>query len=480
MADISLNSLINPSQTTQSGNQTQSDLLVESFKKSKQPEVDVISSKKSSLEQRKNFFNNLKSKMDSLVSQIDILRASNASSKFITRNVTTSNSAIATATATSDAGIGVNSIKIDRLASNDLLISDRISIGSDKLFAVTGNDLKFTVNGKEISVNIKDGATNEEALKAIVSAVNAKTEVNVYASYIKDTSGSLRLTLTAKNTGSENKITFADGTSGILKQLGFDNISTSGNERNAINADNKKAHYKVSNSDQLDASLEINGIDVTSGSNTVQDAISGITLTLLKAQDNNELPVTLTADVNEQAVESVVNPMINAYNDILKFLKQNQTVLRGDSSVSSLFSRLRAITSQSVGSASDGNPKYLTELGFKINTDGTLSLSNKETLTNLLKDNPDKVSYLFTAADGFASKINDAMLNLTGDNGLIKARTKSLSDQIDDAATKITNLQDRINRQANSLRTEYESMLKLYLTAQNQYSLLQTTGKTSA
>jgi flagellar hook-associated protein 2 len=471
MADL-LSQIQSLTQDNSNKSTTAADQLAEAYKRSQQNRIDVLTNKQKFLEQKQQFFNQLKSKIDGLISNIDVFTASNASSKFKIKSVSSSKTDVVTATADKDAILGINTVKVNRLASNDILITKRLNLGDSELFNVTGEDLTFKINNKDIKVTIAAGSTNEQAMKAIVSAINSTSDVNVTASYVKDTTSTGRITLTAKDTGQSNKITFDDNSSNVLNALGLDNVDPNADNRTQITSGNQYAYYKLSNIEQLNSEIEVNGLSITRESNSINDVLTGVTLNLLKAQESDEQAVTLTSDVNTNGVENLINPILNGYNDLIKFLKSNNSILKSESSVGSLLFNLRSISSESITPLSGSDMKYLTDIGIKINSDGTLSINDKTKLTEALKDNPEEVANLFTANDGFAKKLENSIEVLLGEKGLIQSRRKSLGDQIDQTIKRNKEVTASIDRQAENLKKEYMSMLKVYLEAQNQYNTL--------
>lgn len=451
---------------------TAADQLAEAYKRSQQNRIDVLTNKQKALEQKQQFFNQLKSKIDSLINNIDVFTASNATSKFNIKSVTSSKNDVLTATADKDAILGINSVKVNSLASNDVLITKRLNLGDTELFSVTGEDLTFKINNKEIKVSIAEGSTNEQAMKAIVKAINATDDLKVTASYVKDTSSTGRITLTAKETGQSNKIMFDDKGSNVLNALGLDNVNPNTDNRTQNITGNQYAYYKLSNIEQLNSEIEINGLNISRESNSINDVLPGLTLNLLKAQESNEQAVTLTADVNTNGVENLINPILNSYNELIKFLKSNNNIIKSESSVGSLLFNIRSLSSQSITPLSGSDMKYLTDIGIKINNDGTLSINDKTKLTQALKNNPEEVANLFTANDGFAKKLEKSIEMLLGDKGLIQSKKKSLGDQIEQTIKRNKEVTASIDRQAENLKKEYTSMLKVYLEAQSQYSNL--------
>lgn len=471
MADL-LSQIQSLTENNSNKSTTAADQLAEAYKRSQQNRIDVLNNKRKALEQKQQFFNQLKSKIDSLISNIDIFTASNAISKFKIKSVTSSKNDVLTATADKDAILGINSVKVNRLASNDVLITKRLNLGDTELFSVTGEDLTFKINNKEIKVSIAEGSTNEQAMKAIVKVINATEDLKVTASYVKDTSSTGRITLTAKETGQSNKIMFDDNGSNVLNALGLDNVNPNTENRTQNITGNQYAYYKLSNIEQLNSEIEINGLNISRESNSINDVLPGLTLNLLKAQESNEQAVTLTADVNTNGVENLINPILNSYNELIKFLKSNNNIVKSESSVGSLLFVIRSLSSQSITPLSGSDIKYLTDIGIKINNDGTLSINDKTKLTQALKNNAEEVANLFTANDGFAKKLEKSIEMLVGDKGLIQSKKKSLSDQIEQTIKRNKEVTASIDRQAENLKKEYTSMLKVYLEAQSQYNNL--------
>ncbi len=450
---------------------TQTDLLVESYRRTQQPKVNALKSRQNGLEARRRFYNSLSLKLDSLITQIDIFSADNAASKFVTRSVSSSDDTVLTATASSEAAVGINTVKINRLASNDLLVSKQLDLTDN--FNLSAGDYTFdlTVGGTatSISVEIADGDTNEDALNKIVAAVNTESDLGLAAALVKDTSTTGRLTFTANETGSDNRVSFTD--SAVFDKLGFIASEVKPGESNRTVMGDKEAGYKVAKSSEINSSFEVNGIKVTRGSNVVSDVLAGVELTLVKPQDSNEQAVTIATKVGENDVENLIQPLLDSFNELNTFLRSDKTQLRGDPAINSLYYNLRGVVSQAVTSVNSGDPQYLTGIGIKISSSGTLSIDDTDALKALLESDPAKVSKLFASADSFVAKINNIITPLRGEDGLIKSRSLSLSSQIDNTVKRTDDVKSQIDRRAEALRKQYVSMLKLFFEAQGQYSL---------
>jgi len=58
----------------------------------------------------------------------------------------------------------------------------------------------------------------------------------------------------------------------------------------------------------------------------------------------------------------------------------------------------------------------------------------------------------------------------TSFTGLLSSRISSLNKEINSVAEKTTDVEDKINSQAENLRKQYKDLLEIYYTAQSQYS----------
>ena len=483
MADLS--STINST----SGSTNQLDQLIASYKSTQQSKIDALTTKQATLEKNRTFFNSLYSKINALNSTIDTFRADTAYDNFSKRTVSSTESSYLTAESTGSAELGTIAARVERLATKDVLISDRKKL-SDSLGETAGTksfDMTIGSDKKTINVTFDGTETNEQGMKKILQAVNtafaktsdSTTDIGVNAALVKDSSTTGRLTFTSKNTGGDNRVLFSDAS--FLTSLGLNTTSLNSNTDSRVVATDSSAGYKSALYSNLDSKVLINSIAITRGTNTITDAMEGVTFNLLKPQASDDTSeITLENTVDLSGVKDFINPLLKNFNDILTFVNQNPTLRRQDSSISDLQSNLRDLASTNLNTTgSSGNPKYLAELGIKIDSSGSISISDSDKLLDILKDDPKKVSDLFIGKGGFVDKLEEATKPFDGDSGLIKARTNSLNSQIDQTQTKTTEVTARIDAQAEGLRKQYTSYLQLLYKAQAQSSLLGTGGSTS-
>jgi flagellar hook-associated protein 2 len=183
------------------------------------------------------------------------------------------------------------------------------------------------------------------------------------------------LVITSKDTGEVNslKISVAD-TDGNdtdaagLSQLAYDPTASTGSGKNMTQMQAAK-----------NAILDIDGIVVVKASNTISDAISGVTLNLLATSAG--VSANLGVASNKDKVKESVTAFIDAYNKLDSSLRsltkydesgKNSGVLLGDATTRSVISQLKAVMTKTVSSG--GALTSLSQIGVSFQRDGKLAL----------------------------------------------------------------------------------------------------------
>lgn len=468
MADLLGTTLSVGNGLSQTG-QSNTEMLLAAFRRTKQPDLDALNNKKSTLESRQVFFNQLNSKLQILQGRIDDLQQSDANSKFVRYKAVSSDTTVIGVISSAEAMPGTVSVKTERLASSDSLIgSQKTLVG---VYAYAGETKAIDVGGTSVSVTFAADDTNETALKRIATALNNADGATMNAIFIKDTATTGRLTFSAKSTGASNQIIFADGD--VLADIGVTTVALNPNTAIRTLSTGTAAGYRVADYSDLSAKATVNGVEVTRDSNTPSDILPGITFSFLKAQSATDQPVSVTVGSDSDGVaDSVITPLLSAFNDVVSFLGSS-TQMRGDAALRSLLSSMRGLFGREVTTvASPDAPRFLADAGITVANNGTLSVTKKDMLKDLLQSDPQKVADLFVSPDGFVAKIKSSIAGLTGSDGSIATRTESLKTQISAVVGRTKDVQKRIDSQAESLRKEYQKMQELYLKAQNQTALL--------
>jgi len=395
-------------------------------------------------------------------------------------SVSSTNTAFAATTST-NANVGEFTINVNKIAKGQVLTTAPGTIDSNTklLGETTGSNRTITItqagaDSKPMTVTLADGDTS---LNGIAKAINAANG-NVSASIVKADNGDYRLMLSSKTTGTDSDMT----------------VTVTGDD--TLNAVIGSAALKEQVQSQ-NAVVNVNGIDIIRQSNTVTDALPGVTLTLKAPSTADEtLSVTRSTDDNKKAVTEWVtayNALQSTITSLTKYeppatgaTAQNSSngVLMGDSTIRGVQSDLRALLTN----VQEGSYAIMAQLGITQDptkgADGTLSnlkIDDKK-LTQVLKDDPAGVQTYFIGdgkKTGFATQMNNKLTDMlstsTGKEGVIQnakdginATLKTIGKRYDAMELSIEATMARYKKQfsdLDSLVTKFNSTAS-YLTSQ--------------
>ena len=251
---------------------------------------------------------------------------------------------------------------------------------------------RFLVNENARVKNISITKDNN-SLRGIEKQIN-DANAGIRASIINDGVGH-RLVLSAAGTGSDSNIRITvndkDGNNNDqngLSKFAYDVIGKTGPVMNLIET-----------TESQDARLTIDGIDILSSSNTVADAIDGVTLSL-NAITN--APVKVKTEFDTPAVLADIDAFIQSYNEMISIINSISGVneetgeagpLAGDASIRGISSQIRRTMTASFANV---NEQYesLGSIGIETQRDGSLTI-NSGKLQSAIDNNLIEVSQLF-------------------------------------------------------------------------------------
>ncbi|HTP38998.1 MAG TPA: flagellar filament capping protein FliD [Steroidobacteraceae bacterium] len=359
-------------------------------------------------------------------------------SDFSAITASSSDESVFTATASPSAVEGDYDVEVSQLAKAQQLVSTAtFASGGDT--AVGYGTLTLGLGGQSFSVTL-DSSSN--TLSDIRDAINsASGNPGIKASLIYGTGGT-QLVLTSTVTGAANTITVASsGGDGGLAALDYS--ATAG------------GNFTVKQSPQ-DAQMTVAGIAYTGPSNTISNAIDGVTLNLLAT--NSGSPATLSVGSNTSATATNVQAFVTAYNTLQTTLSQlgdynssTQTagVLLGDSVLSTAYSAITRLSTDPVAGLS-GNYTSLAGIGVTTDANGQLQLDSTR-LTAAINANPSAVSDIFASKSGVANRLNDYLDTLLGSTGAIAARDANLTE----SQNEITQETSDLDAQMQTVQARY-------------------------
>lgn len=401
-----------------------------------QTRLTPIATQKTLNENRDKAFDTLKTALTRLDTANEALAKANG----INKTAVSGENKAFTPSTSSSASAGSYSIEVENLATAHSLLSSEFSSSKEQLGESTsGGTRTLTISQpgteKPLEITLTDGQTTLEGIRDAVNKANG----SVGASIIKADDSTYYLAFTAKNTGTEAKMT--------ISVTGDDTLNSKLNYTANDGAGSGAMKQQIA---AEDAVIKLNGITITRQSNTITDAVDGVTLAL-KAETAANTPETLNVTNDTAPMQKAIQEWVDAYNalqttigNLTKFTAvdpgattqdSSNGVLIGNSTVRNIQTTLK----MQISSEQNGmDINTLNELGIKQNPkDGKLEVDATK-LKTALTEKSGSVAEFFVGdgkKTGFATQVNtylDDVLNTTaGDNkGVIQAAKDGIAETL--------------------------------------------------
>ena len=335
---------------------------------------------------------------------------------FNSRTAKSGDEKIFTVAADSTAVAGSYDVHVTQLAKAHQLSSDPFVGGATSV--VGTGQLKIETGTTHFTINVD---SEHKTLANIRDAINtASDNPDVRATIVKGTDGA-HLVLTSSKTGEANaiKITTTEGDGGLSKLT----YSAPGDVDN----------YKELRAAQ-DSIITIAGEESQNDSNVVKDAIDGITLTLLKENEDVGDEVSLEVALDTGSITSRINNFVAQYNSLAGTMGSLQSFnadtkvagpLLGDSLLRSIESDLRSNLVMPVPETAGSTYQTLASLGITTKKDGTLQVDAAK-LKKAIESDSGGVAQLFGGENGIAARLDKLITPRLAAEGDIAARNKGL------------------------------------------------------
>ncbi|CAI2440768.1 flagellar filament capping protein FliD [Serratia proteamaculans] len=357
-----------------------------------------------------------------------------------------------TITTTDKAVAGNYIVKVNALAQPQTLTTQTpIADQTAKLGTPGNSDRSITITAgnpqKDVKIPLSDDQTSLVEMRDAIN--NAKAGVN--ASIMRVGDNDYQLALSSTTTGEKNTVSVQvnnDDKLGAI--LNYDNKAKSGAMKQTVAGQ--------------DAEIEVNGTPIKRSTNSIADALQGVTIdlkTTTKADAPQNLVIstdkTGTADKIKSWVDNY-NSLLDTFNSLSKFTPvktgeaQNAKngALLGDNTLRGIQSSIKSALS-----AAQDNPelKGLGNLGISTNTKtGKLEIDSTK-LNKAIDEKPAQVANFFAGNGkdtGMATEIHNEIQNYIKAGGIIENSTKSINTSLDRLNSKITtvtaSIQNTIDR----------------------------------
>jgi len=390
------------------------------------------------------------------------LSALGSPSAFQLETANSSAPGVFTATVSHGAPAGTYNVSVSALASAQQLLSNPVT-GS----TIGTGTLQLSLGGSSFSVSV-DGS--DDTLQGLAAAINtASGNPGIAATVLQGASGAYLL-LSSSLTGAANtiQVTETDGGNGLAAfTYGAGNTGSYTQEAAA-----------------QDAAFSISGVSFTSAGNTVSNAMSGVTLTLLGTSPTSGTPPTPTAATlsianDTSTISGNIQAFVSAYNTLQGTLTQlggynsstnTAGTMMGDAGLEGIQGQIQHALYSIVNTGSS-TYNTLASIGITTNRDGTLSVDGA-TLSAALNGSFSAVSRLFSGTSGVAASLDTDIASALGPNGSLTAEGNTLASQENSLSEQNSQLQTQMTALQASLTQQYSALDALLSSLQSTSSYL--------
>ena len=345
--------------------------------------------------------------------------------------------------ATARAGIHADSFAATVVVSQLARAQSTYSgVVADRTAAIGTGTMTLTVGGVAKTITV-DGTNN--SLDGLASAINSSGG-GVTASIIADQGGH-RLILKGPS-GAANAFTLAAdaGADPGLSAFAYGAGGGMTLGQSAANAD-----------------FTIDGVAFSRASNTIDDVVPGMSLTLKKAAPGQ--PVDIGASRPLDMIKQTVGDFVSVYNQ----LKKSLSSAAGQSGSTTALRELERELSGLIGTVISSHPTInkLTDIGVSTTKDGLLAVDETKLAQVLAADagaveamfNPRRDGGRTEASDpGIAFVLDSIRDRAIGTDGVIDRVTKSLNSRKETLADQLENIEMREDAYRARLEKQYGSL----------------------
>ncbi|MBF0538935.1 MAG: flagellar filament capping protein FliD [Nitrospirae bacterium] len=399
-----------------------------------QQPLDNLNTKKASYQSEISAYGDITSSISALRTAVKGLTSQNVASSSVTSSDTTVlNASVSSQTSVSS---GQYNVTVVNTALDEKLRSQ--AYDSSSAVFKTGT---LTVRNGNSSKDIAITASNN-TLSGIAGAINS-AGVGVSASIVHDSTG-YKMVLSAAGGGASGDINVsgADGGPVGLSLSGLNYDSEFGGSGNGMTLMQSGR----------DAEVNIDGMTVTSHSNTLTDAISGLTLNLLKkspSSGGSQESLQLTVSQNPMSSSTNIKAFVDSYNSVITKLNADYAKgqpLANDNTVTDILSQLRQVTTTTYGG------KTLAQYGISHDKTGALQIESSKVDSSATADQSGFYNTINAFSTGFDNILKNIVLTL------IPTRTNTLSTQVTQLTSDADQMTTSLAQTKTSLQNKFAAM----------------------
>ena len=437
-----------------------------------------FTNQKQKIEREKNAWKDINTRLDSLFKNLETLsKKETFESRTVTSNVKESLSL--SVNAGKNAAVGEYRVAVEQLAKSTRLTGEQVNVESIYDELNMNGEFSFTVEGEtpEDKITYKIGVTSKDSLKNIADKINEKTgESGIQASIVDK-----RIILTDTNMGDR---TIEVEKNELSQSLGFTEEANLDKGQSAI--------------------FYINGLKIERDTNTISDAIEGLTFKLTNVHQGSDSELITVASDTEKMTQAVTE-FVEQYNSLMNqistqmdvgdpSLEDNKTgALTGDGALMRLQSGLRSLLTRNLEGDFSGEIKNVEDLGITIDRDGIATFD--ETVFNeVLQNDPTNVARFFyhqetksetviedgedvtkprTQKDGMSELLRNFIdTYISNSSGIISTKNETYDRMLKDINEQIDVFNDRVDKKRDRYIQQFTALDIAMMQAESQLDYL--------
>lgn len=359
-----------------------------------------------------------------------------------------------------DDGDDVNTSGLSRLAFNKtsgyaagtlaFALAPDVAINA----GLTNNQFDIDVDGSgtPATVTLPDGAYNSSNIVAALQAAIDGSALGA-GKVVVSLDASNQVVISSKSSGGLSSVDLSAVTSNTgLSALFGSSMSTL--------ASPKRMTESVA---PQDAKIWVDGVPIVKSTNTITDAIQGMTLSLTK---ESVTATTVSVARDTSAIGTTIEGFVKAYNTASSMLSEvlaynaatgEAGALQSEGTVRTIQAQIKSAMQRMMGGS---GVKSLTDLGVSFQRDGTLTFDSLKLQTALSDPQKDVGAFFIGSGtdEGLATKLHGLLTQAIGSGGLLSTRTDGLNGTLDRYAKQRAELQSRMATIENRFRKQFSDL----------------------
>ncbi|WP_439642399.1 flagellar filament capping protein FliD [Gemmatimonas sp.] len=257
--------------------------------------------------------------------------------------------------------------------------------------------------------------------------------------------------------GADGRIRLTDSTGGASKLSLSMNVARAGGSTSPLGSTSTavtgRSRMLQTGSDAI---IRVEGREIVRASNTITDAIPGVTLNLLTAEPGTAIDVTIDRDV--KGATDAVKAFRDSYNAIRTFFDEQRVAgapLYADTSLR----RVVQSFADSLRTEVAGNGTYNTAVsaGLLLDRNGVLTF-NEETFKKAIADKPGEIENLFGLSGLGTAFVQSTDAATAFGVGTISAQLKTINENTFTLKRRETEAQQKLDRRRELLVAQFTRM----------------------